>query len=75
MRSCVVIIAILAVSVAAAEEPVSINMFRGMWADAPEEQKGPLCNACLSLIEQLEPILIDPEAQQNVRTREQPHES
>ena len=76
MRSYVIIIAILAaVSATGAEGPVSINMFRGMWADAPEEQKGPLCNACISLMEQLEPSLIDPEVQQNVRTSGLCHES
>merc|ERR1712154_491669 len=36
-----------------------------MWADAPEEQKGPLCNACINLVEQLVPSLIDPDVQQN----------
>ena len=69
MRGHIVILALsaLCAAVAVAEEPVRINMFRGMWADAPEEQKGPLCNACISLVEQLVPSLIDPDVQQNVR--------
>ena len=68
MRGHIVILAISALCAAAtvAEEPVRINMFRGMWADAPEEQKGPLCNACINLVEQLVPSLIDPDVQQNV---------
>ena len=72
MRGYVVItIALFAVCAATtAEDPVRINMFRGMWADAPEEQKGPLCNACISLVEQLVPSLIDPGVQQNVRQPE-----
>merc|ERR1739844_495514 len=65
MRGYVIIFALFAVSAAAAAEPVRINMFRGMWADAPEEQKGPLCDACLNLVEQLVPSLIDPGVQQN----------
>ena len=72
MRGNVFILALVAVVCAAAngQEPVRINMFRGMWADAPEEQKGPLCNACLNLVEQLVPSLIDPGVQQNVRLPE-----
>ena len=68
MRGHIVILALsaLCAAVAVAEEPVRINMFRGMWADAPEEQKGPLCNACINLVEQLVPSLIDPDVQQNV---------
>ena len=67
MRGYVIIFALFAVSAAAAaEEPVRINMFNGMWADAPEEQKGPLCDACINLVEQLVPSLIDPGVQQNV---------
>merc|ERR1712061_661149 len=67
MRGNVVILVLVAVvsAAAAAEEPVRINMFRGMWADAPEEQKGPLCDACINLVEQLVPSLIDPGVQQN----------
>ena len=69
MRGHIVVFALLALcaTVAVAEEPVRINMFRGMWADAPEEQKGPLCDACINLVEQLVPSLIDPDVQQNVR--------
>merc|ERR1712018_618762 len=67
MRGHIVTLALSALyaAVAVAEEPVRINMFRGMWADAPEEQKGPLCNACINLVEQLVPSLIDPDVQQN----------
>ena len=68
MRGHIVILALSALcpAFAVAEETVRINMFRGMWADAPEEQKGPLCNACINLVEQLVPSLIDPDVQQNV---------
>merc|ERR1712001_612879 len=66
VRGYVIIFALFAVSAAAAaEEPVRINMFNGMWADAPEEQKGPLCDACINLVEQLVPSLIDPGVQRN----------
>merc|ERR1711950_66069 len=67
MRGHIVVFALLGLcaTVAVAEEPVRINMFRGMWADAPEEQKGPLCDACTNLVEQLVPSLIDPGVQQN----------
>merc|ERR1712122_90952 len=44
---------------------IVILALSALWADTPEEQKGPLCNACINLVEQLVPSLIDPDVQQN----------